>query len=138
RFSAEVIIDGECREYTGVTDIVVKGTLHYGGDWIFSQDAKSDDGKFEFVVMTGHADWAGATIGSHKRNPFTNDDLEVLGLPRREVLAGKNIEIRIFRPKKLRTLYSQIDGEEFVYADHYRIENLFHYLRIIVPANPRW
>ena len=138
RFSAEVTIDGKCTEYTGLTDIVLKGTILYGGDWIFSPDAKADDGKFEVIIMKGHADWASTTIAAHKRNPLTKDDLAVLGLPRREFPSGKTIEIRLFRPKKLSSLYSQMDGEEFPYTDHYRIENLFHYLRIIVPASPRW
>jgi hypothetical protein len=35
-------------------------------------------------------------------------------------------------------VHAQIDGEEWVSTDHYRIENLFHHLRIIVPEDPRW
>lgn len=138
RFAAAVTIDGVCHEYSGVTDIVVKGTLLYGGDWIFAPDAKPDDGRFEVVVMRGHADWMAATITAHKRNPLTRDDLAVLGLGRPEIPAGKEIEVRIYRSPRIRRLYAQLDGEEFHYADHYRVENLFHYLRIIVPADPHW
>ncbi len=136
--SAELSIDGERSEYTGVTDILVQGTILYGGDWIFDPESKPDDGKFEIVVIRGHADWAAAAIGGHKRNPVTNDDLEVLGLPARQVPRGSHIELTVFRPDGIDTVPAQIDGEEWVSTDHYRIDNLFHHLRIIVPEDPRW
>ncbi|MEZ4430362.1 MAG: diacylglycerol kinase family protein [Nannocystaceae bacterium] len=138
RFAAELKIDGERHEFTAATDIVISGTILYGGDWIFAEDAKPDDGKFEVVVMRGHADWASTTIVSHKRNPVTEDDLAVLGLRRRAIPRGKEIEVRLFRPASIKALHAQIDGEEFAYSDHYRIENLFHHLRVIVPAEPHW
>lgn len=138
RFAAAITIDGVCHEYDGVTDIVVKGTMLYGGDWIFAPESKPDDGRFEVVVMKGHADWMAATITAHKRNPVTRDDLAVLGVRRREIPSGKDIEVRIFRSPRIRRLYAQLDGEESRYCDHYKVENLFHSLRIIVPADPHW
>lgn len=137
RFAAAITIDGVCHEYEGVTDIVIKGTALFGGDWIFAPDGKPDDGRFEVVVMRGHADWAAATITAHKRNPVTRDDLAVLGLPAAEVPSGREIDVRVFRSPRHHRLYAQLDGEEFLAADHYRIENLFHHLRVIVPADPR-
>ncbi len=138
RFAAAVTVDGVCHEYKGCTDIVVKGTLLYGGDWIFAPESKPDDGKFEVIIMKRHADWVAATITAHKRNPVTADDLAVLGVRRAEIPSGKDIEVRIFRSPRIRKLYAQLDGEELFYCDHYRIENLFHYLRIIVPMDPHW
>lgn len=137
-FSVELTIDGETSELTGVTDLLVQGTILYAGDWIFDDSAKPDDGRFEVVVMHGHADWAAAAIGGHKRNPVTGDDLEVLGVARREVPKAKHIEMRLFRPAGLDVVPAQIDGEEWVSTNHYRIENLFHHLRIIVPEDPHW
>lgn len=137
-FSVELTVDGDTREYTGVTDILVQGTILYAGDWIFDPEAKPDDGKFEVVVLRGHADWAAAAIGGHKFNPVTGDDLEVLGVPRREVPRGTNIELRLLRPAGLEMVPAQIDGEEWTGTDHYRIDNLFHHLRIIVPEDPHW
>ncbi len=137
-FAMELTLDGEREEYTGVTDVLVQGTILYAGDWIFSPDSKPDDGKFEVVVLRGHADWAAAAIGGYKRNPVTGDDLEVLGLPRRQVPRGKEITIRLFRPPSVGPVAAQIDGEEFVSTDHYQIEALFHHLRIIVPEDPHW
>jgi hypothetical protein len=61
-----------------------------------------------------------------------------LGLRRPEIPKGKEIDLRIFRSERIRKLYAQIDGEEMAYCDHYRVENLFHYLRIIVPENTHW
>ncbi len=137
-FSCELTIDGDLHEYTGVTDLVISGTMLYGGDWIFDPESKPDDGRFEVVVLRGHTDWTKAAIGAHKRNPLTHDDREVLGLQRRSVPKGAVIELKVMRPDGLDHIYAQIDGEEFVSADHYRIENLFHHLRIIVPSNPHW
>jgi diacylglycerol kinase family enzyme len=137
-FSVEMSIDGDTREYTGVSDILLQGTILYAGDWIFDPEAKPDDGKFEVVVLRGHADWAAAAIGGFKLNPVTGDDLEVLGVARREVPRGKHIEMRVVRPTGIERVPAQIDGEEWVSTDHYRIDNLFHHLRIIVPEDPHW
>jgi diacylglycerol kinase family enzyme len=137
-FAAEITIDGEPHEYTGITDLLVKGTILYAGDWIFDSESQPDDGKFEVVIVKGHADWAAAAIARHKHNPVTDDDREVLGLPLRQVEHGKLIEVRVFRPKALDSIECQIDGEEFAAADHYRIENLFHHLRVIVPEDAHW
>ncbi|MCA9651421.1 MAG: hypothetical protein H6712_28335 [Myxococcales bacterium] len=137
-FAAELSIDGETTELTGVTDLLVQGTILYAGDWIFDDTAKPDDGRFEVVVLRGTADWAAAAIGGHKRNPVTDDDLEVLGVPRREVPKGKTIELRLFKSAGLDVIPAQIDGEEWISTNHYRIENLFHHLRIIVPEDPHW
>ncbi len=136
-FDAEIVIDDAAAHYEKVTDILVQGTIVYAGDWIFDPDAKPDDGKFELVVLRGGADWAAAAIGGFKRNPVTGDDLEVMGLPRREVPQGRVIDIRV-SPKKRKKVAAQIDGEEFVTARRYRIENLFHYLRIVVPEDSHW
>lgn len=138
RFSIEAEIDGETLEFTGVTDFLVQGTILYGGDWIFDPTSKPDDGQFEIVVVRGHADWAAGALDSHKRNPVTDDDRAVLGLPTRQVSRGKHIRVHVFRPQGLDLLPSQVDGEEFVSADHYRVENLFHHLRILVPEDPHW
>jgi diacylglycerol kinase family enzyme len=137
-FALDLTIDGTREEYTGVTDVLLQGTILYAGDWIFDPTARPDDGKFEVVVMRGHADWAAAAIGGHKRNPVTDDDLEVLGLPPRQVPKAKVVDLRIHRPEGGEAVHAQIDGEEFVSTERYRIENLFHHLRIIVPEDPHW
>ncbi|MFV8755484.1 diacylglycerol/lipid kinase family protein [Nannocystaceae bacterium ST9] len=137
-FSCEVVVDGEVVEWVGLTDLVVNGTILYGGEWIFVDDAKADDGKFEVVPFRSHTDWVTAAIGSHKKNPVTGDDLEVVGLRGRDFRRGSHIEIRLFRPAGAPEIPGQIDGEEFVAAERYRVDNLFHHLRIIVPENAHW
>ncbi|WP_052547615.1 diacylglycerol/lipid kinase family protein [Enhygromyxa salina] len=137
-FSCEVTVDGEVLEWVGLTDLVVNGTILYGGEWIFVEDSRADDGKFEVVPFRSHADWVMSAISKHKKNPVTNDDLEVVGLSGREFRRGTSIELRMFRPNNGPAIPSQIDGEEFVTAEHYRVENLFHHLRIIVPEDPHW
>lgn len=137
-FGVEVTMDGVKENYVAVTDIIVQSTMLYAGDWIFDPDSKPDDGKFEVVVMQGHADWAAAVIGTHKHNPLTGDDLEVLGLPRRRIPKARQVELRVIRPEGVDAVHAQIDGEEFVSTDTYRIENLFNHLRIIVPEDAHW
>ncbi|HVI03901.1 MAG TPA: diacylglycerol kinase family protein, partial [Enhygromyxa sp.] len=56
-FSCEVTVDGEVVEWVGLTDLVVNGTILYGGEWIFVDDARADDGKFEVIPFRSHADW---------------------------------------------------------------------------------
>ena len=138
RFAAEIRVDDQKLSFDALNDIVVKGTLLYGGDWIFAPDGKPDDGKFEVIIVKNSADWGAAAIASHKRNPVTTDDLEVLGVPRRVIPSGRTIEIRVTRPEGMPPLPAQIDGEEFLPADHYRIDNLYHYLRILVPEDSHW
>jgi diacylglycerol kinase family enzyme len=117
---------------------VVNGTVLFGGDWIFSENSQPDDGKFEVLPFQGHGDWARATIQSHKHNPITDDDRAQIGIAKRTVLQGRNIEVRLFRPDHVDEIPAQIDGEEFVSANHFRVENLFHHLRIIVPEGRSW
>jgi len=138
RFAAEVRIDDQTIKYEALNDIVIKGTMLYGGDWIFAPDSKPDDGKFEVILVKNSADWGAAALGAHKRNPVTGDDLAVLGLSPRVIPSGRVIEIRVTRPSGMPPLPAQIDGEEFLPADHYRIENLYHYLRILVPEDAHW
>lgn len=137
-FSLDLNIDGQPSHYEGVTDILIQGTILYAGDWIFAPEAKPDDGRFEVVVLRGHADWAAAAIGGHKRNPITSDDLEVLGVPARTVPTGKTIEMTVHNLEGLDQVQAQIDGEEFIACTSYRVENLFHHLRIIVPEDAQW
>jgi len=138
QFSCEVIVDGEVVEWVGLTDLVVNGTILYGGEWIFVEDSRADDGKFEVLPFRSHADWVMSAISRHKRNPVTNDDLGVVGLTGREFRRGSSIEVRLFRPTHGPEIMAQIDGEEFIAAHHYKIDNLFHHLRIIVPESPHW
>lgn len=138
RFAAEIRVDDQKLSYDALNDIVVKGTLLYGGDWIFAPESKPDDGKFEVIIVKNSADWGAAAITSHKRNPVTGDDLEILGVPRRVIPSGRTIDIRVTRPEGMPPLPAQIDGEEFLSADHYRIDNLYHYLRILVPEDAHW
>lgn len=137
-FSCEVTVDGEVVEWVGLTDLVVNGTILFGGEWIFVEDSRADDGKFEVLPFRSRADWVMAALARHKKNPVTNDDLEVVGLGGREFRRGSSIEIRLFRANLGQDIDAQIDGEEFVVAPHYRVENLFHHLRIIVPENAHW
>jgi hypothetical protein len=102
RFAAEIRVDDQLLKLDAINDIVVKGTLLYGGDWIFAPEGKPDDGKFEVIIVKNSADWGAAAIASHKRNPVTGDDLEVLGLPRRVIPSGRRIEVRVTRPRACR------------------------------------
>lgn len=135
RFAVQLTVDDEQHRFDNVTDIVLLDTILYAGDWVFDPRTRADDGLFEIVVVRGHADWAAAAISGHKHNPVTEDDLAVLGIPSRQVLRGRTIEIDLERAEDTGRIFAQIDGEEWIVADRYRVENLFHHLRIIVPED---
>ncbi|NVB40940.1 hypothetical protein G6O69_24080 [Pseudenhygromyxa sp. WMMC2535] len=138
QFSCEANVDGEVVEWVGLTDLVINGTILYGGEWIFVEDCRPDDGEFEIIPFRSHADWVSAAIKAHKRNPVTEDDREVVGMRAREFRRGQRFEVRLFHPQFGREIPAQIDGEEFPSAHHYVVENLFHHLRIVVPEDPHW
>src|SRR4051812_43383504 len=56
KFDVTVTADGETFAWTGLSDLIVKGTRIYGGMWVFDDNSRCDDGKFEVVPFTGKRD----------------------------------------------------------------------------------
>ncbi|MDD5310010.1 MAG: hypothetical protein PHU25_22050, partial [Deltaproteobacteria bacterium] len=137
-FSAEITTDGVPHMLHGLTDVVGSGTALYAGEWLIDPRSRHDDGVFEIVPFKGMSDWTSKLITRHKKSLITEEKLSRIGVPRDPVLRGKTIEIVILRPFKDKRLPSQLDGEEFTPADHFRIDVHRRMLNIIVPRNFHW
>lgn len=138
RFNAELEVDGKTIQLDYLSDLTISNTLVYAGEWIVDPTAKSDDGLVEIAPFKGLRDWTSKLIIHHKKNAITQEKLEKLGLTHAPVLRGRNIDLHILRPNVDERLPAQRDGEEFIVADHYRINVLPRLLRLIVPNNFHW
>lgn len=144
RFAGTVTIDGVSYDYEDITDLIVLGTILYGGEWILAPQARPDDGQFEVVVVRTHADFVTSGLRGLKRNPVTDDGWVAFGYAERAFPAGSNIEITLEPARHGRLVPSeqpvlaQIDGEEFPAARRYELRNLPRHLRIIVPEGASW
>ncbi len=144
RFAGTITIDGVSYDYEDITDLIVLGTILYGGEWILAPQARPDDGRFEVVVVRTPADWITSGLRGLKRTPVADDGWVALGYAERAFPAGSNIEITLEPARHGRLVpaeqpvLAQIDGEEFPAARRYALNNLPRHLRIIVPENPKW
>ncbi len=133
KFDLEVIIDGTVHRYDHLLDVILKNTRVFGGEWVFDQDAESDDGKFELLPVTGRRDFGTKLFGGLRRSPVGLDDLEQLGIEHAPSVVGSvfDLDIRTTGPLPA----AQCDGEELPAGDHYRIEVAPRALRLIVPRD---
>lgn len=144
RFAGTITIDGVSYDYEDITDLIVLGTILYGGEWILAPQARPDDGKFEVVVVRTPADWITSGLRGLKRTPVADDGWVALGYAERSFPAGSSIEITLEPARHGRLVPSeqpvlaQIDGEEFPAAQRYVLTNLPRRLRIIVPEDASW
>jgi diacylglycerol kinase family enzyme len=113
-------------------DVIVKNTKIFGGEWIFDEHAASDDGRFELVPVTGRRDFTTKLLANLRRNPLTQDDLELVGLEHAPAIAGTRFELAV-RAEGGVLPAAQIDGEEIPSGDRYLVEVDARALRLVVP-----
>ena len=140
KFDAEILCDGE-RSYTygGLTDLVIKATAIYGGSWVLVPESEPDDGRFEVVPIQGRRDWFSKALRDLAVVPISRHDLEEIGITHCEGFSGSRFELRLSRPRR-QLLRSQIDGEEWLLGDRFRVEVLPRRLPLITPLGwtPPW
>lgn len=140
KFDAEILCDGErAYAYGGLTDLVINATPIYGGSWVFVPEAEPDDGRFEVVPVQGRRDWFSKAIHDLAVVPISRHDLEEIGITHCEGFSGARFEIRLSRPRR-QLVRSQIDGEEWLLGDRFRVEVLPRRLPLITPLGwvPPW
>jgi diacylglycerol kinase family enzyme len=137
-FSAEVDIDGEIIELNNLTDLVVKNTLIFAGDWIVDPKSAPDDGVMEVSPFYGIRDWTGKIIVNHKKFPFHIEAMERIGFKQAEIYKGRLMKIQLLRPSRDEPLPSELDGEEFLSANFYEVKVHPRLLNLIVPEHPHW
>lgn len=140
KYDAILDADGERLLLTGLTDIVVNATPVYGGAWVLDAEAEPDDGLFEMVPVFGRRDWARSAIQQLQPLVVLNQFLGVLSpigeADRRHV---SRLELWLERPGR-EDIPSQVDGEEWVSGNHFRLEVRRQRLPVVVPAawTPPW
>jgi diacylglycerol kinase family enzyme len=140
KFDAEVLCDGEVAyAYGGLTDLVIQATPIYGGEWVLAPEGEPDDGRFEVVPVQGRRDWVSRIIRDLAVLPLGQHHLERIGVTHCEGFSGSRFEIRLSRPRR-QLICSQIDGEQWLLGDRFRIEVLAGLLPLITPADwsPPW
>jgi len=139
KFSCEVVADGEHRELSGMTDIIISGTPIYAGHWVLDRRAQPDDGKFELVPMQGRRDWASKALRDLAASPIWQEQLDGLGLVHSSGFSASRFEMDFYRPERIE-LHAQVDGEEWGVGDKYRVTVLPRHLPLITPADfvPPW
>ncbi len=136
KFDATISVDADPtpRRWTGLTDLVVKGTRIYGGLWVLDRDSRPDDGRFEVVPFLGKRDWISKALVHLDGTGRTADALAQVGIRHSEGLQAGRIEIAFHNRSDAVPLAAQIDGEEFPATSRARIEVLPRALRLVVPA----
>lgn len=131
RFDVTVTADGVTREWTGLLDLVIKGTRIYGGVWVIDPRARHDDGKFEVEPFRGKLDWSSKALLALDGTGRTEEALASFGVTHSEGLVARDIELSI-QPREI-PLAAQIDGEEFPLTPRVRVRVRRQALRLVVP-----
>jgi diacylglycerol kinase family enzyme len=139
KFAAQVVCDGRVIEYSGLTDVIVSATAIYAGEWVLDRFSEPDDGLFELVPMQGRRDWASKALRDLAILPLFQQDLDVIGATHSEGLKGARFELT-FLHEGGRALASQLDGEEWVPGNRFRVTVMKNALPVITPAGfvPPW
>ncbi len=135
KFDVEVEADGQRLAWSGLTDLIIKGTRIYGGMWVCDEAARHDDGLFEIVPFQGKRDWISKVLVMLRGPNIELDDLAKMGLQHSTGCSAKQIQL-FLRPRPGGTpLVGQLDGEVFPTSARVDIEVLPRVLRLIVPAD---
>ena len=133
KFDVELEADGEYRSWTGLTDLIIKGTRIYGGLWVCDEKARHDDGRFEIVPFQGKRDWISKALVMLEGPAIELDDLAKMGLSHSAGLSASKIRLVLKQRPGAPPLVAQLDGEIFVATPEAHIEVLPRALRLIVP-----
>jgi diacylglycerol kinase family enzyme len=133
KFTVEITADGEHRELTGLTDLIVKATRIYAGAWVFDKTSRHDDGLFEIVPFRGKRDWTSKAIVDLEGNPLTEEILNSVGIEHSKPFRASKIEIRFHLPDHGAPHAAQIDGEELRATKRVAIEVVPRAVRLVVP-----
>lgn len=139
KFDAEVRSEGRVVTYEGLTVFIINATPICAGEWVLDRFSEPDDGKFELVPMQGRRDWASKALRDLSVLPLFQDDLDVIGVTHSVGFAGASFELTFFRAER-EEIRSQIDGEEWLSGERFRVTALANALPVITPQGfvPPW
>lgn len=131
KFDLDAIIDGVVHPFEALLDVVLKNTKVFGGEWIFTPETESDDGKLELLPVTGRRDLTAKLISGLRRSPVGADDLAALGIEHAPAISGTKFELVVRSAGQLPA--AQVDGEEIPAGERYYVDVAPRALRLIVP-----
>ena len=138
-FSARVVADGGLHTYQALSDLIVNATPIYAGSWVPDRHGRPDDGFFELIPMAGQLDTLSKLVLDHAAVPAIKKALESIGVQTAQSFSAARFELELERPGD-REIKAQIDGEEWVAGDRYRVQVHRRQLKLIVPQywEPPW
>jgi diacylglycerol kinase family enzyme len=134
KFDVTVTAGGETFAWTSLSDLIVKGTRIYGGMWIFDENSRCDDGKFEVVPFAGKRDWISKALVHLRGSGLSPEGLAKIGVTHSSGISASSIELVLHRHEGGLPISAQIDGEEFPFSPRVHIDVLPRALRLVVPA----
>lgn len=139
KFDALVRVDGRELRLHGLTDLIVDATPVYAGNWVLDRASLPDDGRLELVPILGRRDWFQKAVSDLAVLPEVKDGLDALGVPATGTASGASFDVALSRPARP-AFPSQLDGEDWVAGDRFRIEVLPRALPLLTRAGwtPLW
>ena len=135
RFTAEVRTESRSVRYEGLTDLLITGTAVYAGDWVMERRSEPDDGVFELTPFQGRRDLFSKLVRDNRHLPIWQEHLDLIGVTHSEGFAGQVFDVQLFRPGRPE-VHCQVDGEEWMAGDHYRVT--VHRRAIPIVVRPEW
>jgi len=132
KFEVSLVADGEKIELAGLTDLLVNATAMYGGLFVLDRFAEPDDGLFELIPVHGRRDAVLSVVRALKPLVAIEKDLGILPLAREGMRQIAQLELHMNRPGN-ENVRSQVDGEQWVSGQHFRLKVDKRALPLIVP-----
>jgi len=138
KFEALISSHGVQHRYSQLTDLVITNTPVYGGEWILDRRSEADDGRMELVPVKGRRELLSKVIRDFAHIPVWQEHLDALGVHHSEGFSSDLFELQLTRPGL--EVPSQLDGEEWVPGDHFRVRVLANRLPLLTPPEfiPPW
>ncbi len=133
-FEAEVTTSAGTVYYENLTDLILKNTRIYAGMWVLDPTGSSEDGELDLVPFRGREELLTRGVIHHEQVPLDETNLHAVGLTLTPPLRSRWFDIRLHARPLAQAPEAQIDGEEWIRADRYRVETVRHALRLVVPA----
>jgi diacylglycerol kinase family enzyme len=133
-FEAEVTTPAGTVYYENLTDLILKNTRVYAGMWVLDPTGSSEDGELDLVPFRGREELLMRGVIHHEQVPLHEPNLEAVGLRLTPPTRAARFDIRLHARPLAQAPEAQIDGEEWIRAERYRVDTLRHAIRLVVPA----
>ncbi len=133
-FEAEVHTSAGATFFEDLLDLVVKNTRVYAGSWVLDPTGSPEDGEMDLVPFRGREEMITRSVVHLEQVPLQERHLAAVGRPLSEGLRSSWFDVHL-RPRPLaQAPEAQLDGEEWIRAERYRIDVIRHALRLVVPV----